>query len=102
MSVRWGFGLAALLVASVTIAQERTECDDNWGWRGPNAHVCEVRDLTVPAGGTLSVDAGQNGSIRVAGESRREGDLGGQIGRGVSGPRQTGRQLGRNSFKGAS
>ena len=72
MSVRWGLGLGALLVASVAIAQQRTDCDDNWGWRGPNAHVCEVRQLTVPAGGALSVDAGPNGSIRVTGESRRD------------------------------
>jgi hypothetical protein len=73
MSVRWGLGLAALLVAPGAVAQERTECDDRWGgWRGPNAHVCEVRELTVPAGGALSVDAGQNGSIRVTGENRRD------------------------------
>lgn len=72
MSVRWSLGLTALLVAPGAIAQERTECDDNWGWRGPNAHVCEVRQLTMPAGGALSVDAGQNGSIRVTGESRRD------------------------------
>jgi DUF4097 and DUF4098 domain-containing protein YvlB len=73
MSARWGLGFAALLVAFAGITQERTECDDKWwGWRGPNAHVCEVRDLTVPAGGKLSVDAGANGSIRVAGENRRD------------------------------
>ena len=73
MSVRWGLGLAALLVASAGVAQQRTGCDDKgWGWRGPNAHVCEVRELTVPAGGTLSVNAGPNGSIRVTGESRRD------------------------------
>ena len=72
MSARLSLGLAALLVAFAGIAQGRTECDDRWwGWRGPNAHVCEVRDLTVPAGGKLAVDAGPNGSIRVAGESRR-------------------------------
>jgi hypothetical protein len=68
-----GLGLAALLLASGVVAQERTECNDNWwGWRGPNAHVCEVRTLTIPAGRALSVDAGQNGSIDVAGESRRD------------------------------
>ena len=73
MSARLGLVLAALVVASGVAAQERTECDDQWwGWRGPNAHVCEVRTLTVPAGGALSVDAGQNGSIRVTGESRRD------------------------------
>ena len=73
MSARLGLVLSALVVASGVTAQERTECDDQWwGSRGPNAHVCEVRMLTVPAGGALSVDAGQNGSIRVTGESRRD------------------------------
>jgi hypothetical protein len=73
MSIRSSLGLTALLVSFAGIAQQRTECDDRWwGWRGPNAHVCEVRELTVAAGGILSVDAGQNGSIRVAGESRRD------------------------------
>ena len=73
MSARWGLVLAALLAASTVTAQERTECDNRgWGWRGPNAHVCEVRTLTVPAGGVLSVDAGPNGSIQVTGENRRD------------------------------
>jgi len=76
MSARWVLMLSTLLVASAVGAQERTECDEkNWwgGWRGgPNAHVCEVRELTVPASGSLSVDAGANGSIRVTGENRRD------------------------------
>src|SRR5262245_48737051 len=73
MSARSSFVLAALVAASAVSAQERTQCDDqSWGWRGPNAHVCEVRTLTVPAGGALSVDAGQNGSIGVTGENRRD------------------------------
>ncbi len=66
---------AALLVASVGNAQ--TGCDDrdnfNWGWRGgPRAHVCEVRELTVPGRGALTVDAGPNGSIDVTGDNRRD------------------------------
>src|SRR5688572_31444057 len=73
MSIRWGLGSVAVLVALAGIGQERTECDNRWwGWRGPNAHVCEVRELTVPAGGTLSVDAGPNGSISVTGQNRRD------------------------------
>lgn len=77
MSGRWSLVLSALLVASAVNAQDRTECDDNngwgWGWRGgPRGHACEVRELTVPATGTLSVDAGQNGSIGVTGENRRD------------------------------
>jgi hypothetical protein len=71
---RWSLVLTVLLVASTGNAQE--ECDDNnkwWGWRGgPNARVCEIRELAVPATGALSVDAGENGSIRVSGENRRD------------------------------
>jgi hypothetical protein len=73
MSVRWSLGVAALAVAAAGIGQERPECEDKWwGGRGPNAHACEVRELTVPAGGTLSIDADPNGSISVTGESRRD------------------------------
>ena len=67
--------LTALLVASTGNAQEPTQCDDNnwWGWRGGRqAHVCEIRDLTLPSTGALSVDADQNGSISVTGEDRRD------------------------------
>jgi len=76
MSARGYLGLSALLVASAVSAQQRTDCDEKnwWGsWRGgPNAHACEVRELTVPATGTLALDAGQNGSIEVTGEARRD------------------------------
>jgi hypothetical protein len=67
--------LSALLVASAVNAQDESQCNEGnwWGWRnGPRGRVCEVRDLTVPARGTLSVDAGPNGSIRVTGETRRD------------------------------
>ena len=76
MSTRSAFVLTTLLVSSVGNAQ--TGCDDDsygrgWGWRGgPRAHVCEVRDVTVPGRGTLSVEAGPNGSITVTGEDRRD------------------------------
>ena len=77
MSARLGLIVPALLVASGGIAQEpspRMECDgDWWGWRrGPNAHVCEIRELTLPSTGALAVDADQNGSISVTGENRRD------------------------------
>ena len=75
MSARWSLVLSALLVAAAVNAQEDSECDDKgwwWGSRGPAGRVCEVRELTVPAGGALSIDAGPNGSIRVTGENRRD------------------------------
>jgi hypothetical protein len=64
-----------LLAATAVNAQQRVECDENgwWGWRdGPRGRVCEVRELTVPAGGVLTVDAGANGSVGVTGEERRD------------------------------
>jgi hypothetical protein len=77
MSARWSLVVATLLAASAVNAQDRTECDENgrgwWSWRGgPRGHICEVRELTVPARGMLSVDAGPNGSISVTGENRRD------------------------------
>jgi hypothetical protein len=75
MSARLGPVLTTLLVASAGNAQAPTQCDDDrwWGWRGgPSAHACEIRDLTLPSTGALSVDADQNGSINVTGEDRRD------------------------------
>jgi hypothetical protein len=75
MLARLGLVSAVLLAATAANAQERVECEENgwWGWRnGPRGHVCEVRELTVPADGVLTVDAGPNGSIGVKGESRRD------------------------------
>jgi hypothetical protein len=65
----------ALIGVAAVNAQERVECEENgwWGWgNGPRGHVCEVRELTVPAGGVLTVDGEQNGSVRVTGEDRRD------------------------------
>ena len=78
MAARWAFVVTALLAASAANAQDDSECDEErWGnWRGrPAGRVCEVRELTLPAGGTLTVDARQNGSIRVVGENRRDVQL---------------------------
>jgi hypothetical protein len=79
MSARWTLAVAAMLAASAATAQVRLECDEGngwWGWRNGNrGHACEVRELTVPANGRLSVDAGQNGSISITGENRRNVDV---------------------------
>jgi len=75
MSARGYLALSALLGASAVHAQDKSECDENWWgfWRGgPAGRVCEVRELTLPASGGLTVDAGNNGSISVTGESRRD------------------------------
>jgi hypothetical protein len=74
MAARWVLVTTVLLAASAN-AQDDPECDEgSWGrWQGgPAGRACEVRGLTLPAGGTLSIDARQNGSIRVTGENRRD------------------------------
>ena len=77
MATRWGLVLTVLVIASTAQAQgpaPRGECSDDrlWGWGGSQARACVIRDLTVPASGKLSVDAGTNGSIGVTGEDRRD------------------------------
>lgn len=77
MSARFNLVLAAAFVAFVGNASaQEPNCDKDsnwWGWRGgPRGHACEVRDVTVRAGGVLSVDSDQNGSISVHGENRRD------------------------------
>jgi hypothetical protein len=45
-------------------------CRDS-GWDDDNYRACDVREYTLPAG-PLTVDAGRNGGIRVAGWDRNE------------------------------
>lgn len=50
----------------------REFCSDN-NWSSDNrVSFRELREMTVPATGSLSVDAGQNGGIRVKGENRSD------------------------------
>jgi len=76
MSARLGQMLVALLAVPAANAQE-PECDERIGWwgrwrSGPRAHVCEIRELTLPASGALAVDASPNGGISVTGEDRTD------------------------------
>lgn len=48
------------------------ECDGKWQQWGGNSHVCELRETTVAARGSVSIDAGPNGGIRVTGTDRRD------------------------------
>jgi hypothetical protein len=76
MSIRWGFILTALVVASSGSAQQstlRAGCNNGWyGWGGTRGHACEVRELTLPAAGRLTVDGDTNGGISIKGEDRRD------------------------------
>ena len=47
-------------------------CDnDNWS-NGDNVSFKELREMTAPAGGTITVDGRQNGGISIRGENRSD------------------------------
>ena len=61
------------LAASAASAQKKEgsmDCNDG-GWSYRQKH-CEIREQTVPAGGTITVDAGKNGGVSVKGWDRSE------------------------------
>ena len=63
----------ALAAAAAGAQPERMECDEGWrSWWNHGEHFCEMREMTVPATGSLVVDAGPNGGIRVVGSDRRD------------------------------
>ena len=65
--------LLALAVAATAAAQPRDsgiQCEERQYWRNRNAHVCEIRELTLPSTGALSVDGGRNGGVRIRGADR--------------------------------
>jgi hypothetical protein len=65
-------GLALILTASGILAQQRDARDwcDQQNWGDDREGHCEVRELTVPSSGSLTVDASPNGGIRVEGAPR--------------------------------
>ena len=71
------FVAAALSLMSVTAfgqkdkSQRSLECRDNWHSDTLLGH-CEMREQTLPAGGTLSIDASKNGGVSIKGWDRAE------------------------------
>jgi putative adhesin len=64
---------ACLLAAVPGSAQRRAYSESDCGnrnWGDDRAGVCEVRELTIPTSGSLSVDASPNGGIQVEGSGR--------------------------------
>jgi len=63
--------ILALCLAPAALPQEKTmSCDeDHWRERG---HYCEIREVTMPAGGQLDVDGGVNGGISIKGANRND------------------------------
>jgi len=66
--------LLAILGTAAAVAQSDGDkgCSEQWGGWRRSEHACEVRELTVKAGGTLSVDASPNGGISVTGTDRKD------------------------------
>jgi DUF4097 and DUF4098 domain-containing protein YvlB len=62
----------SLAAAAASAQQWTTSTDDSWcrddhRWRDEKERRCEVREASLPATGSLVVDAGANGGIRVEG-----------------------------------
>lgn len=52
--------------------KEHTFCgDNNWSHNGRES-VNELREVTIPAGGTITVDGRQNGGVSIKGEDRSD------------------------------
>ena len=81
-------GLAGLLLficAGVVLSQAKAEkiavkaeqkpskefCSNNWS-NGDKVSISDLREVSVPASGTLKIDGGRNGGIKVIGEDRTD------------------------------
>ena len=73
-TIRYLAPLLAILGTAAAVAQPADDkaCNEQWGGGRNRERACEVRELTVKAGGTLSVDASPNGGIRVTGTDRKD------------------------------
>lgn len=68
--------LALLAIVSTAATAQAPDsnngCGDGWHSWPRGHHVCEVRDVTLPSSGALSVDATPNGGIHVTGSDRSD------------------------------
>ena len=53
-------------------SKERSFCDSNNWSNGDRASFRDLREMTMPATGSLTVDSGQNGGITVIGSDRND------------------------------
>ena len=63
--------LSALALAQEGKSRGSLNCGDNWSSDRLEGH-CEIREQTVPAGGTITVDASKNGGVSVKGWDRND------------------------------
>src|SRR5213592_2722774 len=52
--------------------ESRSFCSDNWSGDEDHVSFRDLREMTVAAGGTITVDGRQNGGISVRGEDRSD------------------------------
>jgi DUF4097 and DUF4098 domain-containing protein YvlB len=64
--------ILALCLAPAALPQEKTMTCDDEGRSSERGHYCEIREVSVPAGGQLDVDGGVNGGISIKGASRND------------------------------
>ena len=71
--INFAFALMAICVIGLTAsAQEKSlSCDDNWS-NGDRVGHCVMKEQTIAATGSLSVDGKKNGGVSVKGWDRRE------------------------------
>jgi DUF4097 and DUF4098 domain-containing protein YvlB len=64
------------LASGAAIAQRESgnslDCRDSWGIGDRLENKCEIREQTLAAGATITVDAGQNGGVSVQGSDRND------------------------------
>lgn len=53
-------------------AKHKEFCTSNNWSNGDKVSVSDLRELTIPASGSLSIDSGKNGGIKVKGENRSD------------------------------
>jgi DUF4097 and DUF4098 domain-containing protein YvlB len=64
--------ILALCLAPAALPQEKTMSCDEDSRGSERGHYCEIREVTVPAGGQLDVDGGVNGGISIKGANRSD------------------------------
>jgi len=65
--------ILALCLAPAALPQEKTmSCDEDGSRSSERGHYCEIREVTVAAGGRLDVDGGVNGGISIKGANRSD------------------------------
>lgn len=79
-SLRWSLLVALICFSGIIIAGQNKDkekykvrefCSENWS-NGEKASFNEIRDMTLKSTGSLTVDAGRNGGIKVKGENRSD------------------------------